>query len=611
RLDRVRHVENGLTWSGGLTLGKDSQRRNLEMHHNIFSQDQTTVIDSSVEAPYAEDTRRFGQLWLDSDLDFRQDGQTALHQGPSIEVRIVPDVSMQVEVIDGRVVLRPAAQNDVPLGPFAWKTIIGSALPSDSLPKSELVLPPIKPRVMECLPGYEVVRLPLTRREMPISLAWGPEGELFVGSLKGNVLRLRDTDGDGLEDKFEVISDNLPTPYGLQVTESGQVDALAKFALLRLSPSKVGSPIWDTEVIADGWGYTADYHDWAVGLERDSRGNYSIVLPCQQDERSEAAAKWRGHALKLIPSLQSESPRSYRVESFASGLRFPMGLVQTPEGDLFATDNQGNYNPFNELNHLRPGKRYGFINKLENKDGFSPPFESPAINLPHPWSRSVNGICLLNTPGKLKAEGVSRHFGPFEGHLVGSEMNGRSLIRMSLQLVNGNYQGAAYNFSLPGLDSYETFEGPIVCEVSPAGDIYVGNLHDSGWGGGQNTGSIVRVRPTGKLPLGIAEVRATATGFQVDFTGPVDSKLALDPNQYQIRSYRRISTPAYGGDDQDEQPESIQSLQPTPDGTSIRIELDSLRAGFVYEINIGPIGDEAGKLFPAQAHYTMRSVPRN
>ena len=127
-----------------------------------------------------------------------------------------------------------------------------------------------------------------------------------------------------------------------------------------------------------------------------------------------------------------------------------MGLVLTSEGDLFATDNQGNYNPFNELNHLRPGKRYGFINKLENKNGFSPAFESPAINLPHPWTRSVNGVCELTTPPALREEGQDEHFGPFEGHLIGSEMNGRSLIRMSLQKVNGQLQGAAYDFSRQG-----------------------------------------------------------------------------------------------------------------------------------------------------------------
>jgi hypothetical protein len=329
-------------------------------------------------------------------------------------------------------------------------------------------------------------------------------------------------------------------------------------------------------------------------------------LPCQQDDRSQAAAYLRGSALKLVPYDSTEEPRKYRIEPLAAGLRFPIGIALTPDGELFTSDNQGNYNPFNELNHLRQGKRYGFINKLENKEGFSPPFESPAINLPHPWTRSVNGICFLETPADKRE--LAPWFGPFEGHLIGCEMNGRSLVRMSLQKVGDTYQGAAYPFSRPPVEGEVGFEGPIVCEVSPGGDLYVGSLQDSGWSGGQNTGSIVRLRP-GELPLGIAEVRATANGFVIDFTGPVDENKAMDASQYAIRSYRRISTPAYGGDDQDERTERVRSVRISADQRQVTLQLNEMREGFVYEFNLKPIGPDASALFPDQAHYTLRSIP--
>ncbi|MGC3967018.1 MAG: hypothetical protein QM775_06490 [Pirellulales bacterium] len=178
-----------------------------------------------------------------------------------------------------------------------------------------------------------------------------------------------------------------------------------------------------------------------------------------------------------------------------------MGLAVNNAGALFASDNQGNYNPFNEINHLVDGRRYGFINKLEAKPGFSPPVESPAVELPHPWTRSVNGMCFLYTPDKVrverKAAGLSEDlFGPFEGHLIGCEFNYRSLFRMTLHEVDGEYQGAAFPLNeFPG-PNQPTFEGPTVCEVAPDGDLYVGNLQDSGWGGGRNTGSLVKLRPT-------------------------------------------------------------------------------------------------------------------
>ena len=282
-----------------------------------------------------------------------------------------------------------------------------------------------------------------------------------------------------------------------------------------------------------------------------------------------------------------------------------MGIALSKSGDLFATDNQGNYNPFNELNHIRYGKRYGFINKLENKDGFSPPFESPAINLPHPWSRSVNGVCFLYTPDNQ----TESMYGPFEGHLIGCEMNERSLVRMSLQKVGDTFQGAAYAFSRQPIDGEATFEGPIVCELSPEGDLYVGNLHDSGWGGGNNTGSIVRLRPSGPLPLGIAEVRATPTGLTIDFTGAVDVSQAKKLQNYQIRSYRRVSTPAYGGDDLDERTEIAKSIAISDNRRRVTLEFEQLREGCVYELNLGDLAPDGQSLFPSQAHYHMRSIP--
>ncbi len=175
------------------------------------------------------------------------------------------------------------------------------------------------------------------------------------------------------------------------------------------------------------------------------------------------------------------------------------------------------------------------------------------MNLPHPWTRSVNGICFLNTPAGATGQNV---FGPYEGHLVGCEYNGLSLIRMSLEEVAGVMQGAAYMFSAPVTEGQATFEGPVVCSVSPAGELVVGNIHDSGWGGGQNTGSIVKLKPTGQWQLGIAEVKGLPDGLRILFTGKVDPQAAKLASNYAILSYRRISTPAYGGNDQEERHET-------------------------------------------------------
>src|SRR5207247_940438 len=214
-----------------------------------------------------------------------------------------------------------------------------------------------------------------------------------------------------------------------------------------------------------------DYHDWAVGPIAGENGEYYIALPCQQDQRSEPAAQYRGKLVKLVPRNSTpKSPQHFDVEVISSGHRFPMGMARNREGELFVTDNQGNYNPFNELNHVRTGAHFGFINALEKEKGVKPPpLTEPAIDIPHPWTRSVNGICFLDTPKELvgwdkRAELAPAHqqsaskdggpspasagsshptksiYGPLEGHLVGCEYDTRRLIRMSLQKIGDTYQ---------------------------------------------------------------------------------------------------------------------------------------------------------------------------
>jgi hypothetical protein len=433
---------------------------------------------------------------------------------------------------------------------------------------------------------------------MPTAMDWRPAGDLVVASLKGQVWNLRDTDDDGLEDEAVAISDELAAPYGVAAYDQ-YVDVVNKYGLLRLYPDRMLT-------IASGWGHTTDYHDWAVGLPRDESGNYYVALPCEQDKRSAPAAKYKGSVLKLSPREPTpDDPRLFAIEVLTGGHRFPMGIARNRAGEMFVTDNQGNYNPFNELNHVVRGKRYGFINTIERTPDFKPPLTAPTIDIPHPWTRSVNGICFLDSPASAESR-----FGPFEGHLIGCEYDTRRLIRMSLQKVGDIYQGAAYPFSYNEPRSGDPLLGPLVCAVSPQGDLYVGGIRDSGWGGSNNTGEIVRLRPQfDQLPCGIAEVRATASGFIVEFTTPVDRDKAAQAESYAISSYTRVSTPAYGGEDQDRRQEQITAVRVASDGHQVEILLNGLRTGYVYELHLKNLAAGVAEFFPAEAHYTLRNIP--
>ena len=255
-----------------------------------------------------------------------------------------------------------------------------------------------------------------------------------------------------------------------------------------------------------------------------------------------------------------------------------------------------------------PRSHFGFINAIERGSNVRPPLTPPAINLPHPWVRSVNGICFLETPKQI-SQTQGTLFEPFEGHLIGCEYDTRRLIRMSLQKVGDVIQGAAYPFSFEQPPEGAPFLGPLVCEVAPNGDLYVGGLRDSGWGGANNVGEVVQLRfQPETLPCGIAEMRAIPEGFEITFTSQVDRQLAEDRANYSLASYTRESTPAYGGPDLEHRTEQVQAVQVAQDGRSVTLQLSELRTEYVYEFHVKKLVQGEKTFFPAEAHFTLHAV---
>ena len=532
----------------------------------------------------------------------------AISLNPADEILILNDSEGELEFSKDASAIFSRLADEQGQAKLRFSAVVTFAADAFLNPSVERSSPPLNR--LRVVPGFEAARLPFDDDFMPTGMAWRPNGDLVVTSLKGRVWIAHDTDGDQVEDVIAPFSDELAAPYGVYA-EDDYVDVINKYALLRLFDENNDGVVEKMVTLASGWGHTADYHDWVVGLPKDSHGNYYVALPCQQDQRSLAAAQFRGTILKLVPRESSRNdPRLYAVEMLTGGHRFPMGIARNQRGDMFVTDNQGNYNPFNELNHVVAGMRYGFINAVERSPDFKPPLTPPAINIPHPWTRSVNGICFLETPEDLLSKRNASVFGPFEGHLIGCEYDTRRLIRMSLQQVGDTFQGAAYPFSFDQPTSGPPLLGPLVCAVSPDGALYIGCIRDSGWGGANNIGTLVKMRANlAEIPTGISQVEATADGFIIDFTAAIDPVLAVRKENYSIASYTRSATPAYGGEDEQRREETIVGIKLSTDARRVMLHLGELQAGFVYEIKLKKLVAKDKLFFPDQAHYTMRVIP--
>ena len=388
------------------------------------------------------------------------------------------------------------------------------------------------------------------------------DGWLYV-TQRGEVSRLRDRDGDGRADLFETVNDE--------------------------------------------WGINGDYHEYAFGSKFDREGNIWVALCLTGSFTSEN--RFRGWALRITPEG--------KMIPTTSGLRSPGGIGANAIGDMFFTENQGPWNGACALKHLVPGAFVGnpsgnvwykdpavkFPRPADPKSGSRVHLEAekipelipPAVLFPYnKMGQSASGIACDLTSGK---------FGPFKGQLFVGDQTHSTVMRVFLEKVNGRYQGAAFPFR-EGFAS-----GNLSLEFVQDGSLMVAGT-DRGWGArGGKPFALQRLVWTGKTPFEILEMRAIAEGFEFTFTGPAELKSLTDSASYTLESYTYIYQANYGSPEVDRTKPVIKSLQPGADKKSVRMQLDTLHRGHVYEVHLkGVRSAEGSPLLHSAAYYTLNNI---
>ncbi len=433
--------------------------------------------------------------------------------------------------------------------------------------------------------GYVVERLPLPADVLPSCMAVRADGTLVVGSMDGEVLFAEDGDGDGRPDRYRRWAGTLPHwPLGM-LADGDDLLVATRGALLRLADRDEDGWAESWTTLSDAWDVSRDHHDWTTGIARWPSGGW-VVCPVTDDVRArdvEGRHHLRGKAVLVEPD------GSTRV--LASGLRYPTGWATRRDGRVFFTDNQGQQKTTCEVDLLEPDVWYGYPSQADPPTGpeGARPYR-PAIRIPYPWARSVNGLAFAETGGR---------FGPLEGQLVLCEYNNRFLLRASLETIVGEIQGACYPF-------LDHLLGPVCLAFAPDGSLYVGSLREPAWGGEPEQGAVYRVKYSGRPKFGLREIRAETDGFALDFFAPPsESGRARDPKNYHVRRYRHVFSGSYHSPPVDQEVLTVRLVEPLEPGPGVRLTLDQpLIADRIYEIRL-----DLGDADPNIGHYTMNRVP--
>ncbi|MES2705612.1 MAG: hypothetical protein V4726_03315 [Verrucomicrobiota bacterium] len=437
-----------------------------------------------------------------------------------------------------------------------------------------------------------------------------PDGRIFATTRRGDVFMVTDAlDKDVSKAGLKLFAGGLHEVLGAAWNEKNQSLYITQRPELTRLRDDDGDGRADTfETVSDGWGISGDYHEYAFGSKFDRDGNMWVTLCLTGSFTSDI--DYRGWALRITPDG--------RMLPTVCGVRSPGGIGFNAAGDAFYTDNQGPWNGSSSLKWLKPGSFAG--NPMGNKwfnitteIGPRPPephdksrmvierervptLVPPAVMLPHARvGQSPTAIICDTTGGK---------FGPFQDQLFVAEQTFSNIARVSLEKVNGVYQGVAIPF-LEGFGS-----GLIGMTLSGNGYLFAGGS-DRGWGSrGGKPYSFDRVAWTGKTPFEILTMTAEPDGFSITFTSPADKETAASPASYSMQAWTWAYREEYGGSEVDQVTPVISAVTVSPDGLKARIKASPLTKGHVHYLQSpGVRSAEGAPLLHKDAYYTLNEIP--
>ena len=434
------------------------------------------------------------------------------------------------------------------------------------------------------------------------------DGRLAVATRRGEVWMIENPFSENVEARqFKRFAHGLHEPLGL-AERNGWLYVTQRSDVSRIR-DKDGDGIADEfEIVGDGWEICGDYHEYAFGSKFDKDGNIWVATCLTGSFGSNVP--YRGWCLRITPDGKTV-PTTY-------GLRSPGGIAFNAKGDTFYTDNQGPWNGTCGLKHLVPGKFVGHpggnkwikdaepfrgIAAVQPKDdsrmmveaGKHPDLVPTAVMFPYgKMGQSSSGIACDTTNGK---------FGPFENQLFIGEQTHSTVMRVDLEIVNGQYQGACFPFRA-GFQS-----GVVGVEMAPSGGLFVGGT-SRGWGSrGTRNFAIERLDWTGAMPFEIKTMRARPKGFVLSFTKPVDAKTASDLASYTIETYTYIYREQYGSPEVDHTKPTVQSVKVAEDRMSVELIIDGLQIGHVHELHAKGVRAQSGEpLLHNDAYYTLNQL---
>lgn len=455
---------------------------------------------------------------------------------------------------------------------------------------------------------YPIVDIPLPKDTVIEVGAFAvlPDRRVAVGTRHGEIFIISGIDAPKPTPSFHRFASGLDEIFGL-AWQDNAFHVTQSCELTRVSDGNGDGKADRFETISDAWGY-ANYHEYAFGSKPDAEGNQYVALGLSESYHSYA---WnRGFILKISPDG--------KTTAFASGLRSPGGIGFDEHGALFYAESQGPWNCSCSLKavssksfHGHPAAFHWYPYSPElgpvpemPQSGTRIALEKSRVKQLVPYAVIFPYIRMGRSITAFTVDRTSGKFGPFENQMFLGDYTQSILMRATTEQVNGVWQGACYPFR-EGLST-----GILNVEFTPEGRLLCGGTN-RGWPvRGIKPFALERLDWSGKMPFEINRITIEPDGFNVTFTKPVEAERGGAPDSYAISAFTHPYHAGYGGPEIEQHRPKVASVAPTEDGLSVRITLDELRPGFVYELDLVRLRSrENDELLHRNAFYTVNEIP--
>ncbi|NBA88819.1 hypothetical protein GVN16_23795 [Emticicia sp. CRIBPO] len=483
---------------------------------------------------------------------------------------------------------------------------------------------------------YKIVTLPVPEGVLLEvgGVTMTPNGSLALATRRGDIWVVENP--TSRQPYFRKFASGLHEVLGL-IYKDGSFYCAQRGELTKLT-DKNGDGKADSYETVSAWPVSGHYHEYSFGPKPAPDGSFfvsgNVAFGDEEWWRGEARVPNRGSIFKVH--------KDGKIEAWAAGMRSPAGLGMI-DGELFYADNQGDWMGSGGVWHVKKGAFTGHPASLKWVDKNSPvklteeqffaerdnrkvknaggnyikpenvvnekpdylytlKEKYPAVQLPAVWL--PHGILGISNSEIIKDE-TQGDFGPFAGQLFVGDQGQSKIMRVYLEKVNGEFQGAAWDFR-SGFQS-----GVMRMTFAPDGSMFVGETN-RGWGsaGDANQG-LQRLIWNGKIPFEMSTVKAMPDGFEVEFTMPVDRKSAEDLSSISLSSFIYKHHPVYGSPPINREDLKIKGVKLSEDGKKLRIVADGLRKYYVHELTLGGIRATTGSwsLVHPTAYYTLNAIP--